>query len=393
MTHREHPIWEEELMPYFDGQLDEAKASEIANHLKTCDDCAAAVADAKGLSQQMTEWKVEDTSQKMRETILTEMRLQERSKRSRQRWAWWANRPVWAYGLTGAVAALVLLTVSVPSLLRSREVQTSASLNMPLTGVVAIQDEPSEIPRPVSAPTRAARAEIQIEAPSGPMIIRSARLTILTKDFDGSRARIEAIARESQGYLDQLTAQGEVGSGRTLSATLRLPSGTTETALVELRKLGKVREESQNSSDVTSQYVDLQARLTNARNTEQRLTDLLRERTGKLPEVVEVEREISRVREEIERMQAQQKDMNNKVQFATIQVSMSEEYRAEIEPSSPSAGTRLRNALIDGYHSAVESVLNAALLVLLFGPVLLLWSAVLIPVILLARRIYRVRLG
>jgi len=140
-------------------------------------------------------------------------------------------------------------------------------------------------------------------------------------------------------------------------------------------------------------FIDLAARLTNARNTEQRLTDLLRERTGKLPEVVEVEREISRVREEIERMQAQQKDMNNKVQFATIQVAVSEEYRAEIETTIPSAGTRLRNALIDGYHSAVESVLNAALLVLLFGPVLLLWSAVLIPVILLARRIYRVRLG
>ena len=405
MTHREHPIWEEELMPYCDGQLDAAKASEIANHLETCDDCAAAVADAKGLSQQMTEWKVEDSSQKMRESILTEMRLQERSKRSRQRWAWWTNRPVWAYGLTGAVAALVLLTVSVPSLLRSRESQSVASLSVssPSTPEDLAVSFELERATPQAAPgqqgqlgqqrqQRVAQAA-QTEAPSGPMIVRSARLTILTKDFDGSRARIEAIARESQGYLDQLTAQGEVGSGRTLSTTLRLPSGTTETALVELRKLGKVREESQNSSDVTSQYVDLQARLTNARNTEQRLTDLLRERTGKLPEVVEVEREISRVREEIERMQAQQKDMNNKVQFATIQVAVSEEYRAEIEHSSPSAGTRLRNALIDGYHSAVESVLNAALLVLLFGPVLLLWSAVLIPVILLARRIYRVRLS
>ena len=110
-------------MPYFDGQLDDAKASEIANHLETCEDCAAAVADAKGLSQQMTEWKVEDSSQKMRESILTEMRLQERSKRFRQRWAWWTKPRVWAYGLTGAVAALVLLTVAVPSLLRSREPQ------------------------------------------------------------------------------------------------------------------------------------------------------------------------------------------------------------------------------------------------------------------------------
>jgi hypothetical protein len=391
MTHREHPIWEEELMPYFDGQLDEAKASEIANHLESCEDCAAAVAEAKGLSQQMTEWKVEDSSQSMRELVLTEMRLQERSKKSRQRWAWWTKRPVWAYGLTGAVAALVLLTVSVPSLIRSREPTAHIYATLSPSEAVVVSQEMLQ-----KTATGAASASVQTaqpEAPSGPMIIRSARLTILTKDFEGARVRIEAIARESQGYLDQLTAQGEVGSGRTLTATLRLPSDRTEAALVELRKLGKVREESQNSSDVTSQYVDLQARLTNARNTEQRLTDLLRERTGKLPEVVEVEREISRVREEIERMQAQQKDMNNKVQFATIQVAVSEEYRAGIELSSPSAGTRLRNALIDGYHSAVESILNAALLVLLYGPVLLLWSAVLIPVILFARRIYRVRLG
>ena len=401
MTQREHPIWDEELMPYFDGQLDAAKASEIANHLETCEDCAAAVADAKGLSQQMTEWKVEDSSQKMRESILTEMRLQERSKRFRQRWAWWTKPRVWAYGLTGAVAALVLLTVAVPSLLRSRQPQAPiiAALSPPSEEVVVSQDllegtfETETRGRASAAYTQGAGAEKQTEAPSGPMIIRSARLTILTKDLDGSRARIETIARESEGYLDQLTAQGEVGSGRTLSATLRLPSGRTETALVELRKLGKVREESQNSSDVTSQYVDLQARLTNARNTEQRLTDLLRERTGKLPEVVDVEREISRVREGIERMQAQQKDMNNKVQFATIQVAVSEEYRAAIEPTIPSAGTRLRNALIDGYHGAVESVLNAALLVLLYGPLLLLWSAVLLPVILLARRLYRVRLS
>ena len=100
-----------------------------------------------------------------------------------------------------------------------------------------------------------------------------------------------------------------------------------------------------------------------------------------------MEREISRVREEIERMQAQQKDMNNKVQFATIQLEVSAEYRAEIEPAIPSAGTRLRNALIAGYHGALESILHTALVVLLHGPVLLLWSAVLLPVVLLGRRV------
>jgi chromosome segregation ATPase len=175
---------------------------------------------------------------------------------------------------------------------------------------------------------------------------------------------------------------------RTLSASLRLPSNNLDAGMVELRKLGKVREESQNSSDVTSQYVDLQARLSNARNTEQRLVALQRQRTDKLADVVNVEREISRVREEIERMVAQQKEMTNQVQYATVQLSLTEEYRAEVQPVAPSPGSQLRNASIDGYRGALDSLLAVALFVLRYAPTLLLWSAVLAPVVLLARRYF-----
>jgi hypothetical protein len=137
---------------------------------------------------------------------------------------------------------------------------------------------------------------------------------------------------------------------------------------------------------VTSQIVDLRARLANARNTEQRLLVLQRERTDKLSDVVNVEREISRVREEIERMEAQQKDMTNKVQFATIQLEMSEEYHAGIQTTLPSAAVRLWNASIEGYHGAAESVMGMALFLLRYGPVLLLWAVVLSPVALFVRR-------
>ena len=100
MTHREHPIWEEELMPYFDGQLDAAKASEIANHLETCEDCAAAVADAKGLSQQMTEWKVEDSSQKMRESDFDRNEVAG-AEQAHSTATGLVDQPrVWAYGLS-----------------------------------------------------------------------------------------------------------------------------------------------------------------------------------------------------------------------------------------------------------------------------------------------------
>ncbi len=103
---------------------------------------------------------------------------------------------------------------------------------------------------------------------------------------------MESILKKHRGYVGELKTGGAAGSGRTLNATLRVPADQLDASLTELKTLGRVESESQSGQDVTSQYVDLQARLGNARNTEQRLTDLLRQRTGKLSDVLEVEQEV-----------------------------------------------------------------------------------------------------
>jgi len=228
------------------------------------------------------------------------------------------------------------------------------------------------------------------EQVQGPMIIRSARLNIVARDFEGARSKLEAIVRQTKGYLDQITVRGESGSARVLSATLRLPSDQFDSGLSDLRKIGTVKLESQNSADVSSQYVDLRARLTNARNSESRLQTILKERTGKLSDVVDLEREISRVREDIERMEAQEKEISHQVQYASIQIEMSEEYHAQLVPSVPSAGTSLWNASVEGYHTAQDSLLGLALFLLRYGPALLLWAALLLPIALFVRRLRRV---
>jgi hypothetical protein len=217
-------------------------------------------------------------------------------------------------------------------------------------------------------------------APSAPMVIRTIRLSLITKEFDTVRVRIDDIVQQSQGYIDQLTVKADIGSARRLSATLRFPAGQVETGLSDLKRLGRLTDESQNSADITSQYVDLGARLANARNSEERLLRLLRERTGNLKDVVEMEREIASVRESIERMEAQQKDLNNKVQFATIQLELTEEYRAQLEPLAPSPGTQIRNAVVDGIRSAAENALGIVLFVLRYAPVMLMWIITLGPV-------------
>jgi hypothetical protein len=210
---------------------------------------------------------------------------------------------------------------------------------------------------------------------------------MITKEFEKAGMSIDALMKKTQGYVDRLTVTGEAGSAHRLSAILRLPADQLDMALGELKKLGQLKEESQTNSDVTAQYIDLNARLVNARNSEQRLLTLVRDRAGNLKDVVEMEREITSVRENIERMEAQQKDLNNKVQYATIQLELTEEYRAELQTPIPSTGTELRNALVDGIGSAGETVVGIALFLLRYGPSLLIGLVSLGPLALYLWRI------
>ena len=212
---------------------------------------------------------------------------------------------------------------------------------------------------------------------TGPMIIRTADLSLITKEFDKARANLEAILKRHRGYVAELKAGGSTGSGRTLTATLRVPADQLDATLTEVKTIGRVESESQSGQDVTSQYVDLQARLANARNTEQRLTDLLRNRTGKLSDVLEVEQELDRVRGEIEQMEAERKNMSNQVSYATLSATIAEDYQAQLQVVPPSTSTRLSNAAVEGYRSMADGVVSLALFLLSTGPSLLLWGVVL----------------
>ena len=209
------------------------------------------------------------------------------------------------------------------------------------------------------------------------MIIRTAQVALITKDFDKAREAVESILRHHRGYIRELKVGGSTGSGRNLTGTLHVPADQLNSTIVDLRPLGRVESESQSGQDVTSQYVDLQARLTNARNTEQRLIDLLRNRTGKLSDVLEVEQEIDRVRGEIEQMEAERKNMSNEVSYATVNLTISEDYKAQLQVIPPSTATRLSNAAVEGYRSVVDGVLGVTLFMLSTGPSLLIWGLVL----------------
>jgi uncharacterized small protein (DUF1192 family) len=144
-----------------------------------------------------------------------------------------------------------------------------------------------------------------------------------------------------------------------------------------LRTLGHVLDESQSGQDVTEQVRDLEARLTNSRNTEKRLTEVLNNRTGRVSDVLEVEREIARVREEIERMDAQRLNFERQVEYSTVTVQVTEQRQATLDLGPTPVRTQLRNAFVEGLKNAYETLVSALVWVLGVGPFVVLWSALL----------------
>ena len=367
MSRLEHPVSQDQLMAFVDGELPEAQLSEIAEHARTCPDCAAIVGDARRLSSQLAEWKSEEPAERVSERVLEVLRQPRRR--------WFGMRPVFVLG--GAFVALVFVFVILPpALLRSRQAEQSFDLRaarLPSAAMPSVEGFIGQGQQGQQA-QQGQRPGVAGATPTGPMVIRTVTLTMITKEFDTARRRLDMIVMQFQGYVDRLTLTANPGAARRLSATLRLPAGQTDSGLDALKKLGQLTDEAQSSSDITSQYVDLNARLVNARNSEQRLLGLLRDRTGNLQDVVAMEREIASVRENIERMEAQQNDLNNKVRYSTIQIELTEEYRAQLEQPAPGTGTQLRNAFVDGIRSAADNTLGIAVFILRYGPALLIWT-------------------
>ncbi|MBI3475328.1 MAG: DUF4349 domain-containing protein [Acidobacteria bacterium] len=407
-----HPMEPEELMAYLDGELPSDRTEIAALHLRECPECREVVAGLRRVSQGLVVWEAGSTDVRVPAALASA--LDENVERMGKTFV---VRPTWRGVLrrnwkqaawVGAFAVIAMAVYVVPGEFRVRDFKRleidddsrpaerlrsqapgdymhaptapaslAAGSSQEANQYDHLQQSAKLLKAPPSKLGTSSSTDSSTERSNGPMIIRTAQLALITKDFDNTRSTIEAILKRHRGYLGELKVGGSTGSGRTLNATLRVPADQLDASLTELKGFGRVESESQTGQDVTSQYVDLQARLANSRNTEQRLTDLLRNRTGKLSDVLEVEQEVDRVRGEIEQMEAERKSMSNQVGFATLNVTIKEDYQAQLQVVPPSTWTRLINAAISGYKDMVEGVMSLALFLLEVGPTLLFWIAVL----------------
>ena len=104
---------------------------------------------------------------------------------------------------------------------------------------------------------------------------------------------------------------------------------------------------------------------------------LVSERAGKLAEVVEVEKQIGEIRDRIERMEGQQRRIQNQVQFASIKLELTEESQAQFT----TVRRRLRTAFTEGHRAAATNAIAIAFATLRYGPTVVVYSLLLLPLL------------
>ncbi|MGH9863709.1 MAG: DUF4349 domain-containing protein, partial [Candidatus Acidiferrales bacterium] len=231
------------------------------------------------------------------------------------------------------------------------------------------------------------RAAAKAAAPR--LLAYQVALVLEVKEFDTAKQSLQKAVEEAGGYVAQGSSAEAPDQPRRADLVVRVPVEKLSGVLEKFRALGRVTSEQLTTEEVTEQVVDLEARLRNARTTEERLVAVLKERTGKVRDILEVEREIARTREEIERMDAQRENLLRRVEMATVELTLVEEFKAQLQPAPVGTGTRLRNAFVEGYENFAATILGFVFFFARNGLNLVFWSLL---VWLSARLVWRLAL-
>ncbi len=192
---------------------------------------------------------------------------------------------------------------------------------------------------------------------SKPQLVKSASLSLSVNSVTEALKKTRAIVTQHQGdFLGlQDSPASANGDRHTLSIQIRVAQDQLDSTLESLSQIGTIQTRGLTAEDVSDQLVDFDARLRNLRKTESTLLTIM-DRSGSVGDVLKVAQELSRVRDETERITAQISNLNNRVTFSHISLSL-EEVVASQKPQRP-FGAEFQEAWEDSTHSMTQLTMS-----------------------------------
>lgn len=219
-----------------------------------------------------------------------------------------------------------------------------------------------------------------IVAPVGRKIIYTAFLNIETKDFDGSQVSMKKLVALNGGYIESSDVHGRADeyyhSG---NYVIRIPVAKYNDFIESCGTIGSIYSKSEDADDVTSEYVDVNARIKSLQTKLARLEEL-EQKAENLTDLLEIEDRINETQYQLENYQGQLKSLNDKIDYCTVNINLEsvEDYTPVEEASFLS---KISDAFIEGIEVFVNAIQEIILIIIFLLPLIVVATIVVVIVL------------
>ncbi len=209
-------------------------------------------------------------------------------------------------------------------------------------------------------------------------VIRNGSMNLIVEDTRQTVREIQSKVKAVGGIISESNIY-EMREGQyAANLTLRIPEQQFDHFMEQLQELGKATDSSFTEDDVTMQYLDLETRIKNLEAQEERLREIL-EMANTVEEVLQVEKELGRVRGEIEVLTTQFTYLQDKVSYSTINLYIREEHIAtqKVSPAPfENLGARMKEALVRSINFIMTAFATLLVVITTLLPVLLVLAMI-----------------
>lgn len=191
-----------------------------------------------------------------------------------------------------------------------------------------------------------------VPLPISQKIIKNGILRFSTADFDACRNRVADTVKKYGGYIANESQTNTSMQWRN-ELDIKVPSASFDQCMEALTGgASRVEEKSMTSTDVTAEYVDLDARMKARLAVEQRYLQILQQ-AKKVEEILAVEAQLKSIREEIESAKGRLQYMDHHVAYSGIHLTYYQTF-ANTDPQAPGFFQRSWFSFKDGWNSLLS---------------------------------------
>lgn len=432
-------IFQKNMDAWLEGELEGSLSEQMDVHFNECETCRELARQVSAMREELLELNDEPLPEDMHERMMAAVEQDKKSGKGRI-----GGKKLGWKGIGAAAAAAVVLLVALPiagnllSGLRYRNdfaaPQGGAGANYSSMSMKSASDRatPEAMPSMAAAPMEGAPladmgtddaqglyglsgeslalSEEKTMEPGtdsgnnayGEKIIRSANLSVETRQFDQDVEQIRTLVKNYGGYEESFNSsgipydRGPDSYGRWASLNVRVPSEALDAFLAASKGVGNVIDTAIWSQDVTARYQDTELQLQTLRAQHERIVELIA-KAEQIEDLISLEQELQRIQYNMDSLTGTLRTWDAKVEYSSISINITEvkSYSA-VQPVDPTLGERISESFYQSINGLIELSQDALVGLIAAVPYIVLLLAagvVALVVVLIVRRSRRARAG